>query len=152
MNDESIEQLLQLEKDFQDAIVANNAEAIERFVTEDWIIVNADGRIVEKDRFLAVVKSGTLTHDTMKLDEPRVRVYGETAVVTGCATSAGKFMRAEFKTLERATDFFVRINGQWRCVLTQLTRVAENKTGLATERSICKFHFNFVCNSKELIT
>jgi hypothetical protein len=33
MNDESIEQLLQLEKDFQDAIVANNAEAIERFVT-----------------------------------------------------------------------------------------------------------------------
>ena len=76
MNDESIEQLLQLEKDFQDAIVANNAEAIERFVTEDWIIVNADGRIVEKDRFLAVVKSGALTHDTMKLDEPRVRIYG----------------------------------------------------------------------------
>jgi len=120
---------LQLEKDFQDAIVANNAEAIERFVTEDWIIVNADGRIVEKDRFLAVVKSGTLTHDTMKLDEPRVRIYGETAVVTGCATSAGKFMGAEFKTLERATDVFVRINGQWRRVLTQLTRVAENKTG-----------------------
>src|SRR5213593_2885914 len=92
-------------------------------------LLNADGRIVEKDRFLAVVKSGTLTHDTMKLDEPRVRVYGETAVVTGCATSAGKFMGAEFKTLERATDVFVRINGQWRCVLTQLTRVAENKTG-----------------------
>ena len=33
MNDESINQLLQLEKDFQDAIVANNAKAIERFVT-----------------------------------------------------------------------------------------------------------------------
>ena len=129
MNDESIEQLLQLEKDFQDAIVANNAEAIERFVTEDWIIVNADGRIVEKDRFLAVVKSGALTHDTMKLDEPRVRIYGETAVVTGCAASAGKFMGAEFKTLERATDVFVRINGQWRCALTQLTCIAENKTG-----------------------
>ena len=129
MNDESIEQLLQLEKNFQDAIVANNAEAIERFVTEDWIIVNADGRIVEKDRFLAVVKSGALTHDTMKLDEPRVRIYGETAVVTGCATSAGKFMGAEFKTLERSTDVLVRVDRQWRCVLTQLTPIAENKTG-----------------------
>ena len=129
MNDESIEQLLQLEKDFQDAIVANNAEAIERFVTEDWIIVNADGRIVEKDKFLAVVESGALTHDTMKLDEPRVRIYGETAVVTGCATSAGKFMGTEFKTLERSTDVLVRINGQWRCALTQLTPIAENKTG-----------------------
>src|SRR5262249_36332882 len=83
MNDDSIEQLLQTEKDFQDAIVANDAEAIERFVTDDWIIVNADGRIVEKDRFLAVVKSGALTHDTMRLDEPRLRIYGEAAVVTG---------------------------------------------------------------------
>jgi len=30
MNDESIEQLLQFEKDFENAIVKNNAEAIER--------------------------------------------------------------------------------------------------------------------------
>ena len=129
MNDESVQQLLRFERDFQDAIVANNAEAIERFVTDDWIIVNADGTIVEKDRFLEVVESGTLTHDTMKLDEPRVRIYGETAIVTGCATSAGKFMGAEFKTLERATDVFVRINGHWRCALTQLSPIAENKTG-----------------------
>ena len=129
MNDESIKHLLQLEKDFQQAIVENSAEAIERFIADGWIIVDAEGRIIEKDKFLAVVRSGALTHDTMKLDEPRVRIYGETAVVTGCATSAGKFMGAEFKTLERATDVFVRINGQWRCALTQLTRVAENKTG-----------------------
>jgi ketosteroid isomerase-like protein len=129
MNKESIKQLLRFEKDFQDAIVANNAEAIGRFVTHDWIIVNTDGRIVEKDRFLAVVESGVLTHDAMRLDEPRVRIYGETAVVTGCATSAGKFMGAEFKTLERSTDVLVRVDGQWRCVLTQLTPIAENKAG-----------------------
>ena len=128
MNDKPIEQLLQLERDFQHAIVENNPEAIERFVADDWIIVDPDGKIVEKDKFLAVVKSGALVHHTMRLDEPRVRIYGETAVVTGCATSAGKFMGAEFKTLERATDVFVRINSQWRCALTQLTRVAENKT------------------------
>jgi hypothetical protein len=35
MNDDSIGQLLQLEKDFQQAIVENNAEAIERFVADD---------------------------------------------------------------------------------------------------------------------
>jgi len=128
MNDESIEQLLQFEKDFENAIVENNAEAIERFVADDWIIVDPDGKIVEKDKFLAVVKSGALTHQTMTLDEPRVRIYGETAVVTGRATSAGKFMGAEFTTLERSTDVFVRINRQWRCVVTQLTRIAGEKT------------------------
>lgn len=128
MNDKSIEHLLQLEKDFQQAIVQNNAEAIERFIADDWIIVDAKGRIIEKDKFLAVVKSGALAHDAMTLDEPRVRIYGETGVVTGRATSAGKYMGAEFTTLERATDVFVRINGQWRCVLTQLTRIAADKS------------------------
>jgi ketosteroid isomerase-like protein len=124
MNDQSAEQLLKIEQDFQRAIVENNTAAIERFVADDWIIVGPDGKIVEKDRFLEVVKSGALTHETVKLEEPRVRFYGETAVITGRATSAGKFMGAEFKTLERSTDVFVKSDGQWRCVLTQLTRIA----------------------------
>jgi|SRR5215831_2283993 len=124
MNDEAIEHLLQLEKDFQRAIVENDAEAIECFVADDWIIVDADGRIIKKDRFLAVIKSGALTHHAMSLDKPRVRIYGDTGVVTGRATSAGNFMGSEFTTLERSTDVFVRIDSQWRCVLTQLTRIA----------------------------
>lgn len=128
MTGESIDQLLQLEKDFQQAIVENSAEAIERFVADDWIIVGAEGRIVEKDKFLAVVRSGALTHDVMRLDEPRVRSYGETGVVTGRATSSGKYMGAEFTTLERSTDVFVKIEGRWRCVLTQLTRIAVDGT------------------------
>jgi ketosteroid isomerase-like protein len=124
VNDQSAEQLLKIEQDFQQAIVENDAAAIERFVADDWIIVGPEGKIIEKERFLGVVKSGALTHERMELEEPRVRVYGETAVVTGRATSAGKFMGAEFKTLERSTDVFVKSDGQWRCVLTQLTRIA----------------------------
>lgn len=108
--------------------VENNAEAIERFIADGWIIVDAEGRIIEKDKFLAVVRSGALTHDTMKLDDPRVRIYGDAGVITGCATSSGKYMGADFATLERSTDVFVRIDGQWRCVLTQLTRIAADET------------------------
>ena len=127
MNEEASHELLELEKRFQNAIVANDADAIEPLVSDDWIIVNADGRTVERDRFLAVVKSGALTHNAMTLDEPRMRIYGDTAVVTGRATSAGKFMGTDFTTLERSTDVFVKTNGQWRCVLTQLTKIAEDK-------------------------
>jgi ketosteroid isomerase-like protein len=128
MNEESTNELLKIEQDFQQAILENNAEAIERFVSDDWIIVNSDGKIVDKDRFLAVVKSGALTHHTMQLDEPRVRVHGDTGVVTGRARSAGKFIGAEFTTLELATDVFVKMAGQWRCILTHLTRIAGGDT------------------------
>src|SRR4029077_14334908 len=115
------EELLKVEKGFTDAIAKNDLEAIERFVTDDWIIINADGGIIEKERFLEVIKSGALTHEMMEFDDIRVRLYGDSAVVSALARSKGKFMEQEFTTHERSTDVFVRHEGQWRCVLTQLT-------------------------------
>jgi ketosteroid isomerase-like protein len=115
------EQLLKLEKEFTEAIVANDPKAIGRFVADDWIIINADGGIIDKERFLAVIRSGALTHETMESNDIRVRIYEDSAVVTALVRSKGKFMGQEFSTRERATDFFVRRDEQWRCVLSQLT-------------------------------
>ena len=115
------EELLKVEKGFVAAIAKNDLEAIERFVTDDWIIINADGGIIDRERFLGVIKSGTLTHEMMESDDMRVRVYGDSAVVSALTRSKGKFMGQEFTTHERSTDVFVRRDGQWRCVLTQLT-------------------------------
>jgi len=116
------EELLKLEEQFAEAIIKNDPGAIERLVTDDWIIINADGGIIDKERFLGVIRSGTLTHEMMESDNMRVRVYGDSAVVTALTRTKGKFTGHEFSTHERATDFFVRLNAQWRCVLTQLTR------------------------------
>ena len=115
------EEVVKVEKGFTDAIARNDLKAIEGFVTDDWIIVNADGGTIERERFLEVIKSGALTHDMMQSDDMRVRVYGDSAVVTAVTRSKGKFMGQEFSTHERSTDVFVKVEGQWRCVLTQLT-------------------------------
>jgi ketosteroid isomerase-like protein len=115
------EELLKVEKEFVDAIAKNDLEAIERFVTDDWIIINADGGIIDRERFLGVIKSAALTHEMMESDDMRVRVYGDSAVVSALTRSKGKFMGQEFTTHERSTDVFVKRDGQWRCVLTQLT-------------------------------
>lgn len=131
MDEKSIEQLLQVEKDFQQAIVENNVEGISRFIAQDWIIVDADGGIIDKDEFLSVIQSGALTHDAMKLEEARVRIYGDTGLVTGRATSAGKYMGVGFTTMERSTDVFLKFGDQWRCVLTHLTRLAAGGTSNA---------------------
>jgi ketosteroid isomerase-like protein len=115
------EEVLRVEKGFVDAIVKNDPEAIGRFVTDDWIIIDADGRIIDRERFLGAIKSGALTHEMMEPDDMRVRVYGDSAVVSALTRSKGKFMGQDFTTYERSTDVFVRLEGQWRCVLTQLT-------------------------------
>jgi Domain of unknown function (DUF4440) len=71
------EEVLRLEKEFSEAIVKNDAEAVGRFLADDWIIIDPDGGIVERAAFLDVIKSGTLTHEMMESDDTRVRIYGE---------------------------------------------------------------------------
>ena len=118
-------ELLKLERAFADAIIKNNLESIGRIVADDWIIVDPNGEIVDRTRFFEVIKSGALTHDIMESEDFRVRVYGDSAVVTAITSTKGKFMGQEFSTRERATDVFVKREGRWQCVLTHLTRLPE---------------------------
>jgi ketosteroid isomerase-like protein len=119
------EELLKLEEAFAKAIIKNDLEGIGRLVTDDWIIIDPNGEIVDRTRFFEVIKSGALTHDTMESEDFRVRVYGDSAVVTAITSAKGKFMGQEFSTHERATDVFVKRDGRWQCVLTHLTRFAK---------------------------
>jgi ketosteroid isomerase-like protein len=116
------EELINLERDFERAVVANDAEAIGKFLADDWVIIDPDGNIIDKARFLSVIKSGALTHEVMESDNMSVRTYGDSAVVTALTTTKAKFAGQEFSTRERATDFFVKQGGRWQCVFSQLTK------------------------------
>jgi ketosteroid isomerase-like protein len=119
------EELLKLEHDFARAVTNNDADAVDGFLADDWIIVDPDGGLTDKARFLAVIRSGALSHELMESADWRVRLYGNTAVVTGLTTTKGKFMGQDFASCERATDIFVKQNDRWQCVFTQLTRFAK---------------------------
>jgi ketosteroid isomerase-like protein len=70
-------------------IVSNDADEIGSYMADEWTIIGPDGSIADKARFLELVRSGELTHDTMESHDMRVRVYGDTAVVTARGVSAG---------------------------------------------------------------
>lgn len=127
LDNKTSDHLLQLEKEFEQAIILNDSQSIERIIADDWIIVDGEGHIIDKKSFLAVIQSGSLTHDAMNLEQPRVRIYGDTALITGQATSSGKYGGASFTTRELSTDVFVKFGNRWRCVLTQLTPLPGNK-------------------------
>ena len=116
------EEMVKLEREFAQAIIKNDPDAIAQFLADDWIIIDPDGGIIDKSRFLGVIKSGALSHEAMDLEDVRARIYGDAATVTALTTTKGKFMGQEFTTQERATDVFVRKDGHWQCVVSQVTR------------------------------
>lgn len=116
--------LIALAKDWADAIVSNDVTRIGSFTADEWVIVSESG-VSAKEQFLSLVESGELTHSAMtSVSQPRIRVYGETAVFTGRVTNTAHYKGQRFDADEWSTDVFVNRNGRWRCVLSHVTAAA----------------------------
>lgn len=116
--------ILAIHEQWSKAIVSNDAERIGRFMADDWVIVSDSG-ITSKEQFLSIIQSGELTHSTFdRVNDARVRTYGDTAVLTARLTNTAHYRGRQFDADEWTTDVFVRRNGRWLCVLSQITAAA----------------------------
>ena len=52
-----------------------------------------------------------------------VRVYGDTAIVSGRGRNTGTFRGDPISADEWVTEIYRKVNGHWLCVLTHLTPV-----------------------------
>ncbi|GAA1421466.1 hypothetical protein GCM10009601_21420 [Streptomyces thermospinosisporus] len=88
------------------------------------VIVSEPG-VTSKERFLSLVESGDLAHSAMDaVSRPRVRVYGDTAVVTARVTNTAHHRGVRQDADEWTTDVFVKRDGRRQCVLTHITSAA----------------------------
>jgi ketosteroid isomerase-like protein len=111
-------------------MVQNDADAIGRYMADDWTIVGPDGSMSDKGTFLGLVRSGALSHDVMESEDLRIRDYGSTAVVLARGVSGGRYQGRAFREAEQSSSVFVKQHGQWKCVLTHLSRlVAKSPQG-----------------------
>ena len=91
------DELITLAREWDEAMVANDAEAIGQFMSDDWTIVGSDGQVGDKVTFLELVRSGALSHDVMETHDLSVRVYGDTAVTLARGISGGKYQGQPFR-------------------------------------------------------
>jgi ketosteroid isomerase-like protein len=124
MDDQVVRDLIEVSNEWDWAMVGNDPAAIGRYMADDWIIIGSDGGVLDKATFLGLVKSGALTHDVMESHDMQVRVYGDAAVVTARGVSGGQYQGQPFREVERVSCVFVRQAGEWRCVLTHLSRLS----------------------------
>ena len=105
------------------AMIQNDADTIGQFMHDDWVIIGSDGGVSDKPTFLAQIRQGRLTHDTMTSEDLRIRGYGEVAVLIATGVSGGRFDGHQFREHERQSSVFVNERGRWRCVMTHLSRL-----------------------------
>jgi len=121
------ENALAAEQAIARAMANNDANGITRLLADDWAVIATSGGVGEgKSIFADGIKSGYLTRKTFEISEPRVRVYGDVALVTTKIRTSGMFQGKPFDVTERQTDVLVWKDGDWKSVLTHETKIQSN--------------------------
>lgn len=119
------ENALAAEQEVAQALLSNDADAVGKLLADDWVVISTYGGMADRTGFLSVIKSGNFTRKTMALSDPRVRVYGDMAVVTSELATSGMFMGKSFDVRERQTDVLRWHDGGWKSVLTHETEIRQ---------------------------
>ena len=121
-SDPATAQTLQvIEQDWLNAEKNHDAEAFEKLVADDWIAINPDGKSQTKAERAAEIKTSNI--DSATLGDMKVRVFGDTAVVTG--TDNEVIMNDGKKSSDHYvwTDVFVKRSGKWLAVASQTAQI-----------------------------
>jgi ketosteroid isomerase-like protein len=117
------ESALAADDELTKALRDDDPDGIARLLSDEWVVISARGEVGEgKSIFPNAIKSGRLKHTAYESSEPRVRVYGNVALVTTRLHNAGSSLvgseHKPYDAMEIQTDVWLWKDGGWKCVLT----------------------------------
>lgn len=105
------------------AILAKDRAAIEANMADDFRQIDARGNVETKASFVDGLVSPDLALDPYTVEDFEVRVYGDTALVSGRTRMTGRYQGQPFDTHYRYIDIYVKRAGAWKLVSVQISPI-----------------------------
>ena len=104
---------------------SRDCDAWGTMIAPEWSVTHTTGRVLTKPQALDMCRAQTADAplESLSSDQLSVRVYGETAVVTGRTTAEVGGAHPQTVIL-RFTDVYVRRGNRWQAVASQATTLA----------------------------
>jgi ketosteroid isomerase-like protein len=114
--------VMQAERDVANAVVKRDIPTLETYLGKEWTPTN-DGQVTSRAQVLAELKSGAYKVESDAIRDLSVHVFGDVAVATMILDTKGTYKGADFSSVIRSTDFFVKRDGRWQAVSSQNTTI-----------------------------
>jgi ketosteroid isomerase-like protein len=109
-------------KEYDQATVRNDIVALGHLVAEDYLLVNSDATLQDKQSYLADFAMPGFKIDPYVLEEPALKIWGNTALTAGRLHLAWTQDGKRQHRLVRIVHIWAKDDGCWRLTYTQLTR------------------------------
>jgi ketosteroid isomerase-like protein len=114
------QELQQLERSLIAAIQRKDTETLNRIWADEYLGTTPDGRMVTKADLISAVKGGAIALESLEVDDLRVRLFGDVAVMTGHARVKANVDNEDYSGSYRGTGIFIKRDGGWEVVGVQV--------------------------------
>jgi ketosteroid isomerase-like protein len=112
----AVKEVLEMKRQYDVALMRADSSWFERVFVDDYVLILGDATTYTKSEYIKQLTSRELMWESATGQDQRVRIYGDTAVVTGRFSGKGRLNGKPFTTDERFTSVWIRRNGQWNAV------------------------------------
>ena len=124
-NSEDEQTLIKIQHEWAEARLKRDSSFPQRIEADDFTVVWFNGTIVSKEEDLKSYESTDTVFTDFKIDDLKVRFYGDMAIVVGQGS-----IKAHTKTQDLSgkyvwTDTFVKQRGAWTAAASQVTPVVQ---------------------------
>ncbi|HTC49679.1 MAG TPA: nuclear transport factor 2 family protein [Candidatus Aquilonibacter sp.] len=114
-DDSQENKLLVMEHLWNEAQVNRDARALDGMIGEAFVNTEYDGEVSDKSKFLADIKDPQFIPTTLTIQDVKVSMYADSAVVVGIYHTKGTYQGKPYEHFGRFTDTWVYTQGRWQC-------------------------------------
>jgi ketosteroid isomerase-like protein len=115
--------VLQTERDLATAYLKSDANGIAQGVMEDYTLTNSTGKITTRADDIGEARKNDPKYEIFENYDMKVRLHGDTAVVTGKTHTKGVSGGKPFDFQFQFTDTFVKDGGRWRLLAGHVSKL-----------------------------
>lgn len=105
------------------AQTSGDLKALDALLGDDLIYTHSNAQVDSKATYVGSMRSGALTYKTIEPRDMKVRVFGNTAIITAAAHITAVSNGQPVDNQLRYTDVWVLRDGRWQMVSWQSTRL-----------------------------
>lgn len=105
------------------ATVSNDTAALSELVADDYVLVNSDSSLQDKQSYLGDFRVPGFRLEPYTIQQPISKVWGDTALFGGILPLAWTQDAVRNSRLLRIAHVWTKRDSRWRLAYTQLTRV-----------------------------
>jgi ketosteroid isomerase-like protein len=105
-----------LELKWTESYKQRSIDILSSLLSEEFVITVEDGSVYSKAGYISHSADSSTLVQIAELSDLKVRVHGDTAIVTGAYHEKGETSGKKYEYRDRLTDVWIRTAGKWQVV------------------------------------